>query len=486
MKFQKVMKFGGGCLRDVDGFRRAAAVVRREPVPPAVVVSAVAGVTDELERGLARAVKNEAGIPRTIEALRLRHDRLVSSLLSAREIRAEVAAQIGHRLARLERLLRGAALIGDISPYARAHVLSFGERWAASLLAGLLREDGADARPLESEQIGLAADDVPEGATADLAAFRRAVRKNALGIEAGRFVPVITGFYGLAAGGRLVSFGRNGSDYSAAAVAAALRVPLLEIWKDVDGFMTADPRRIPGAQPVVRLSFAEAAELSYFGAKVLHPRALEPIARENGTIRIRHLDRPDRPGTEIAAEGGTAETVLKSVTFNDRIAVLRVSGPGVGFRPGVIGDIGRSLAERNVNILSVITAQTAINVLVAEEDARRARRILRSVRRGVVTRVDLATNLALVAAVGEGLSSERGLAARVFAAVAGNGVNVEMISSGASGAAAYFLVRKADALPAVRALHAEFFEPRAGRPRSLRCPGSLDFDHDRREEKRRP
>ncbi|HPW17445.1 MAG TPA: aspartate kinase [Candidatus Aminicenantes bacterium] len=464
MKFQKVMKFGGGCLRDADGLRRAAAVIRREPVPPAVVVSAVAGVTDELERGLARAVRNEAGIARTIGALRLRHDRLVSGLLAAPEVRAEVAAQIERRLARLERLLLGAALIGEVSPHARAHVLSFGERWAALLLAGVLREAGADARALESEQIGLAADDVAEGATADLAAFRRAVRKNALGTEAGRFVPVITGFYGLASGRRVVSFGRNGSDYSAAVVAAALRAPLLEIWKDVDGFMTADPRRVPGARPVARLSFAEAAELAYFGAKVLHPRALEPVAREKGTIRIRHLFQPDRPGTEIAAEGGTAETVLKSVTSNDRIAVLRVSGPGVGFRPGVIGDIGRSLADRGVNILSVITAQTAINVLVAEEDARRARRILRGIRRGVVTRVELETGLALVAAVGEGLASERGLAARVFAAVADNGVNVEMISSGASSAAAYFLVRKADVLPAVRALHAEFFEARANRP----------------------
>ena len=119
-----------------------------------------------------------------------------------------------------------------------------------------------------------------------LPAFRRAVKKNVLGLEAGRFVPVITGFYGLASRRRIASFGRNGSDYSAAVVAVALHAPVLEIWKDVDGFMTADPKRVPEAKPISKLSFAEAAELSYFGAKVIHPRTLEPIARPEQGGRV--------------------------------------------------------------------------------------------------------------------------------------------------------------------------------------------------------
>jgi aspartate kinase len=392
---------------------------------------------------------------------------LAAALLPSPEIRAGVMAEIDHRLVRLERLLRGAALIGEASPFTRAHILSYGERWAAQLLAGALREKGLDARALESEQIGLAADDAPDDANADLPAFRRAVKKNVLGLEAGRFVPVITGFYGLASRRRIASFGRNGSDYSAAVVAVALHAPVLEIWKDVDGFMTADPKRIPEAKPISKLSFAEAAELSYFGAKVLHPRTLEPIARQNGSIRIRHLFRPDRPGTEISAQGGATREILKSVTHNNRLAVLRVFGAGVGCKPGIIGIIGRSLADHGVNIISVITAQTIINVLVAASDARRALKILRSIRGGVITRVELEEGLSLVAAVGEGLSFRKGLAARVFTAVAAGGINVEIISSGASGVATYFLVRKADALPAVRALHAEFFESRRGKENSF-------------------
>ncbi len=464
MRFQKVMKFGGGCLRDADGFKRAADIILKEPVPPVVVVSAISGVTDALESGLARAVKNENGVARTIRALKVQHENLITSLLPTRDIRAEVLIQFNHRLIRLEQLLRGAALIGEASPFTRAHVLSYGERWAAVLLAGVLKEHGVDARALESERIGLATDDSPDEATADIPAFRRAVKGNALGLEAGRFVPVITGFYGVASKRRIASFGRNGSDYSAAVIAAALHLPKLEIWKDVDGFMTADPKRVPGAKPVARLSFSEAAELSYFGAKVLHPRTLEPVARQNGVIRIRHFYRPDRPGTEISGSGTATETVLKSVTHNNRIAVLRVQGAGVGSKPGIIGIIGLALADHGINIISVITAQTMINVLVAEKDAPAALRTLRAVRRGVITRVDLETGLSLVAAVGEGLSTCRGLAARVFTAVADAGVNVEMISSGASGVASYFLVRKADALPAVRAIHAEFFETAAKSP----------------------
>ncbi len=463
-KVLKVMKFGGGCLRDAEGFKRAVEIIKGERSAPAVVVSAVSGVTDALEAGLERAVRSEAGVGRTIRALRLQHERLTSALLPAPEIRAGVTAEIDRRLVRLERLLRGAALIGESSPFTRAHVLSYGERWAAQILAGALRERGVEARALESEQIGLAADDAPDDATADLPAFRRAVKKNALGLEAGRFVPVITGFYGVASRRRIASFGRNGSDYSAAVVAVALQAPVLEIWKDVDGFMTADPKRIPEAKPISKLSFAEAAELSYFGAKVLHPRTLEPMARQNGFVRIRHLLRPDRPGTEISAVGGATRDVLKSVTQNNRLAVLRVFGAGVGCKPGIIGIIGRSLADHGVNIISVITAQTIINVLVAAADARRALKILRSIRGGVISRVELEEGLSLVAAVGEGLSSSKGLAGRVFTAVAEGGVNVEIISSGASGVATYFLVRKADALPAIRALHAEFFESRTARP----------------------
>lgn len=460
MRFAKVVKFGGGCLRDADGFKRAAGIVLREPEPPAVVVSALAGATDTLDSGLKRAVRNEAGVGRTVAAFRARHEDLAGALLPTAAIREDVAAQLDRRLVRLEQLLRGAALTGEASPFNRDRVLSCGERCAAVLLAGALREAGLDARALESEHIGLAASGPPGEATADLPAFRRAIKKNALGLEAGRFVPVITGFYGVVSKRRVVSFGRNSSDYSAAVVAAALRAPLLEIWKDVDGFMTADPKRVPGAKPIARLSFAEAAELSYFGAKVLHPRTWEPIAGLDGTVRIRHLFRPDLAGTEVSAAGRTAEGVLKGVTHNDRLAVLRVVGAGVGCKPGIIGAIGRSLADHGVNIISVITAQTAINVLVAESDAERALKVLRAVRLGVLSRVELETGLSLVAAVGEGLSERKGLAARVFTAVAEAGINVEIISSGASGVAAYFLVRKEAALPAVRALHAEFFEPR--------------------------
>jgi len=459
MRFNKVMKFGGGCLRDADGFRRAAEIILNETLPPIAVVSAVSGVTDALEQGLARAVKNESGVVRTIRILRSRHNDLAASLIPSEEILKETLDQNEIRLHRLEKLLRGAALTGEASPYTRAHILSFGERWAAILLAAVLRAKGMDARAMESEMIGLAADETPDEATADLPAFRRAAARNALVLEAGRFVPVITGFYGVTPKRKIASFGRNGSDYSAAVITAGLRVRILEIWKDVDGFMTADPKRIPAAKGIARLSFVEAAELAYFGAKVLHPRTLEPLAGENVTIRIRHLDHPDRPGTEICPEGRTTEPVLKSVTLNNRIAVLRIQGAGVGRRPGIIGLIGQCLADRGVNILSVITAQTTINLLVAEADARVALTAIKTIRRGVITRVELETDLALVAAVGEGISAAKGLAGRMFTAVSDAGVNVEMISSGASPVATYFLVRKADALPSVRALHAEFFEP---------------------------
>jgi aspartate kinase len=374
---------------------------------------------------------------------------------------AKLNQQFSHKLemtlGRIEKIITGIAYIGEATPAARNHVLSFGERLAASLLSTILEDRGMRACALETDKIGLITDNNFENATADLDLFRKNFRKIMRQTGKNNTIPVITGFFGVSESGKISTFGRNGSDYSASVVANAVQATILEIWKDVDGFMSADPKILKSAQRIDRLSYYEAAELSYFGAKILHPRALEPLAGMKISVRIKNLYDPKRPGTEIMPDGIERKDVIKSVTCNRQIAMLRIHGPGVGYKPGIIGRIGQRLADRGINIFSVLTSQTCINLLVDKKDARRSYRELREMEGGVIGRIDLEEDIALIAAVGEGILNRRGLAARIFTSVSKAGVNVEMISTGASEVATYFVVRNADTERTIHALHREFF-----------------------------
>lgn len=462
----KVMKFGGGCLKDAETLDRVVAIIARERRRPAVVVSALQGVTDQLIAAADAAAAGEREIPERIARLWDRHRRLAERAIRDDPVRAEILRELGTVLLRTERLLYGIAYSGEAGPAVRNRVLSCGERLAARLVAGALRGRGTPARPLDSDRVGMVTDDNLENATVRLDLFRRRFRRTAAEIRRGRAVAVVTGFFGATPEGRVALFGRNGSDYSASVLAHGCDARRLEIWKDVGGFLSADPGAVRGARKIDRLTPYEAAELSYFGARILHPRTLEPLAGRAVEVRIKSLAEPDAPGTEIAAGGRARRGVVKSVTANADLALLRIHGPGVGYKPGIIGRIGRQLSELGVNITSILTAQTCINLLVDRRDGRRAFRALREDRNGVIARVELEEDIALVAAVGEGMIARRGVAARIFAAVAGAGVNVEMISSGASEVAAYFIVDRADAVRAVRALHRAFF----GRPATSGAP----------------
>lgn len=454
----KVMKFGGGCLKNADGLNRIVNLIRSENNLPCVVVSAVAGVTDLLLRGLADAQKSLKAVTQTIACCRDVHLKLLEQTVADDSLRPEAARALNEEIDKAERILTEITLTGETTIALRNLVLSFGERLAARLVSAALGAGGVEARHFDADAIGLLTDDNLDNATANLRTCRKSIGRKASVYRHDGLVPVITGFFGVTACGRISLFGRNGSDYSAAVVAHAVEADELEIWKDVDGFMTADPKIIPQARKIDRLSYYEAAELSYFGAKILHPRTLEPLDGMKIAVRIKSLLDPSGPGTEICSEGCENEDVVKSVTADDEIAVLRIHGPGVGYKPGVIGRIGRRLSDRGVNIHAIITAQTCINLLLDKKDARESYDALRGLDVGVMSRLDLEEDIMLIAVVGDGLLNRKGVAARIFSSISRAGVNVEMISTGASEAASYFIVRDSDGDKAIKALHREFFE----------------------------
>ncbi len=453
----KVMKFGGGCLRDGDDFKRIAGILRYQPFGQVVlVVSAVHDITDYLDSAIDKARESERSIPHSMQHIRQIHESIISDAIQDDKVREDTLQEISERLQTLERLLYGISYTGEITETVRILALSQGERLSSIILSAVLNTHGKTSQAFESDKIGIVTDTVCDNATANLPQVKHNLQEKILPLMRRGVIPVITGFFGCTEKGKITSFGRNGSDYSASVVAYALDARELYIWKDVDGFMTADPKIIQESKHLESLSYYEAAELSYFGARILHPRTVEPLVGTNTRIYIRNIHAKESV-TLVEQKGIEEEHVIKSVTFNDRISILRIHGAGVGQKPGIIGEIGQSLAYASINIFSVLTSQTCINLLLDNSDAAKGIDALRHHVGGVIERIEIRNDIALIAVVGEGLLTRDGLAARVFSAVAAKSINVEMFAAGASDVAYYFVVAKSDLQSAISAVHNEFF-----------------------------
>lgn len=451
----RVAKFGGAALADAGGMRRVAAIVRAARGPRIVVASAMMGVTDLLQAAVAEGAAIESDVVPMLEALRNRHEEALRVV--ARDGDEAAAYALRTTLERLERLLYGIAYTQETTPRLHDLVLSFGERLAAPVLAAALRAAGAKAVHFDAEDAGVRSLGPFGNARPDMDAMRKEaahLRTRATGGE----VPVVTGFFGVDADGNTTLFGRGGSDYVAALLAAALDAEALELWKDVPGFLSADPRAVPAARLVPLLGYDEAAELAHVGAKVLHPRAVEPVQEAAIPIHIRDFARPDEPGSVLRGDVPDAASLVRSIASRDGLAILRLNGPGMAYTPGVAKKVFDRLADARINILNMSTSQATFALLLLSEDAAPARQALEPLIGGTIQGVEVFTGRSLVCVVGRGLGETPGSAARILQAVGDAGVNIEMISLGASDIAIDFIVR-ADVRPrAVRAIHKTFLE----------------------------
>lgn len=264
--------------------------------------------------------------------------------------------------------------------------------------------------------------------------------------------------------GKTTLFGRGGSDYSAASIARCIGAESLDVWKDVDGFLSADPGAVASPHTIAQLHYLEAAELSYFGAKILHPRTIEPLFDQAIPIRILNITRPDlglHAFTIIDGERTVTHDVVKSVSSTDDVAILKLHGPGVGFKSGILAEVTSALDQGGINIKSVLTAQTAINVLLAREHLEAAYEILVSHHMAGVVEVSCNDAVAIVAVVGDGVldASNAGsaIASRALSAALAGGERLTLAAAGASEVAAYMLVDRNDRRLALSLIHTEFF-----------------------------
>jgi aspartate kinase len=453
----KVIKIGGGCLTDSDTIGHILKLVAQRGQGSILVFSALNTITDTLIEGMRRALAKEDNIPQLIGQLRDEHTGVARHLISNDKDYEGFARDLDKSLSELERYYYGLNFTREITPRLRDVISSYGERFAVELFTSGLNSQGVDATYRMPEKIGLFTDGKFGDATANLRKSSKNLQRHLTSlIDEGKIV-LVPGFYGVSEGGDITTFGRGGSDYSAAVVAVAMKAQILEIWKDVDGFMSADPKFVPEAQLIPVLSYEEAAELSYFGAKILHPRTVEPLRKSKLKISIKNTVDPDRPGSLITAKSPRPKHLIKSVAHDTDIGIVKVHASGVGARPGILAQVAGQLTESEINIKSVVTSQTCISLLLARQDLEAGYFALKHLRPKAFRRLERVDDVALVGIVGEGLAQRKGIAARCFEAVAGCGVNVEMISFGPSRVALYFLVKNRNLHSTVNAIHSTFF-----------------------------
>ena len=461
-----VVKFGGSNLRQPQDIVRVVNVVQTYNRPLVLVVSAFYGITNALI-GCVQAAKEGAGTKAALAesrnytlTLRALKKEIVEANIQDVAHRERTEKALGERLDQLDRFLTGIHCIGDVPTFVNDAILSYGERLSSLLLTEVLLSRGIAAREALPEDIGLITDGVFGNSACDFEASTASVAKALEGNE----VIVVPGFYGVDREGKTTLFGRGGSDYSAASIACCIGAESLDVWKDVDGFLSADPGTVTTPRSISQLNYLEAAELSYFGAKILHPRTVEPLFNQDIPIRILNITRPDRglqPYTIINAQRKVTKDVVKSVTSTEDVAILKLHGPGVGFKPGILAQVTNKLDQNGINIKSVLTAQTAINILLARDHLDAAYAALKEHHLAGVVDVSRNDEVAIVAVVGDGVleASDVGsaIASRALSAAIASGVRVTLAAAGASEVAAYMLVHQEDRKKALQAVHAEFF-----------------------------
>jgi aspartate kinase len=319
----KVLKFGGSSLKNGEALKRVCRIIAADDEWKVVVASALSGVTEELIQFVSQLRKEEE-VEVFIKSLEEKHVALLKEAVSNEGIRKAACAKVKEKILRLERALYGFCYLEELTPRTKDIVQSLGERLSVVLVAAALQDMGVKAVAVDADELGIITDGVYGAATADLEATRKHVCPKVRAMFDHGETPVVTGFFGRTPEGHVTVFGRNGSDYSASVIANVLNADALEIWKDVDGFMSVDPKIVKEAVPIDTLSYDEAAELSYFGAQVLHPRTVEPARMKNITIFVKNVFKPEVRGTAIQPSGVQRAQTIKSISFMKNMAIIKV------------------------------------------------------------------------------------------------------------------------------------------------------------------
>jgi aspartokinase/homoserine dehydrogenase 1 len=460
---KQVLKFGGSSVADASNIRRVLQIVldRTDRGPAIIVVSAMGGVTDTLLACGDEAANGSESFRDTLAALEKRHLQAVMSLLPID--RQSATLSLVKKLCNdLEDICNGVFLLGELSPRTRDRIVAFGELLSSRIIAAAFAEAAPGSTWMDSREL-IRTDSAYGNAVVDFVQTEASVRARFDGHEAA--VTVMPGFIAGDADGATTTLGRGGSDYTASILASSLETPILEIWTDVSGMMTADPRWVSNVRIIPAISYQEAMELSHFGAKVIYPPTIQPVMSRNIPVRIKNTFAPDDPGTIIENRDTPHSDIVRGISGIGRIALLSLEGSGMVGVPGFSKRLFEALASGGINVILITQGSSEHSICVGVEEASSTRAgqlvdnafsVEIALRKVEPLRIE--KGLAIVALVGERMKSRPGISGRMFGALGRNGVNVRAIAQGSSERNISAVISSADVRKALNVLHEEFFE----------------------------
>jgi aspartate kinase len=475
------MKFGGTSVGNAEALSQAADIVLEQAQRwdrLVVVVSAMRGVTDALAQGASTAASGDEGTYRAaVATLRVRHYRAVDELLCPKAPnsdgdapakgltsdgeRAQLLATVDGYLDEFAAFCRSVHVLGEVTPRAMDAITSLGEQINARILAALLRQRGARSEAVDATEL-IVTDDAYQKAVPLMDATRDRISAHLVPLLDEGVIPIVTGFMGATEGGVTTTLGRGGSDYSAAILGACLDADEVWTWTDVDGVMTADPRIVPDAKVIPTLSYSEVGELAYFGAKVLHPRTIRPVVERGIPLRVKNTFNPACPGTRIMGEPESTPGTVKAVTAIKGLSMVTVEGRGMMGVPGIAARTFAAVASQGASVLMISQASSeqSICFVIPTETVPPVIRAIEEemaleLARRDIDRVWSLDDVVIVTAVGAGMRSTPGVAARIFHALSQGDINVIAIAQGSSDCSISLVVTTAAAADAVQQIHKE-------------------------------
>jgi aspartokinase/homoserine dehydrogenase 1 len=455
-----VYKFGGVAVGSAEAIRVATDHVKRAAPRVAVVVSAMNGVTDLLLTAANAALRRDRdGWERAANDFERRHADIVNTLLDSPNAMHDEIAGAAHELSAM---CESIAVLRELTPRAQDALVARGERLNARIFVAYLAQQSIDAIYIDAVDI-ISTERRLGSLWPHLAQCERAAKKLLAPLIAKSLVVVMPGFIGSGPDGELVTLGRGGTDFSAAILARSVGAKSVTLWKEIDGLMTADPKAVKAARVIGELHYREAAELAFYGAKVLHPRTMIPLVDRRIPLFVRNTFKPDFPGTRIADDVKPGAYPVKALTAIHKQALVAIEGSGMIGVPGVAGRAFTALshAGHSVSFISQASSEASICFVVPQSEADHAARALEEAfayerKLKLIDRIHADKKIALIAVVGLGMQGRPGIAARVFGALSAGGVNVVAIAQGSSELNITVAIDEEDATPALNALHREF------------------------------
>ena len=460
-----VMKFGGTSIGSEDSIKKVLGIIENEKDDKIVVVSAMRGVTDSLIDIANRVIDLpssvvEREVDKFVDEIRNKHIETAKGVIIDENILNDAITKINELSEELRTVLLGVGYLEDLSPKSLDYILSFGERFSIIVISAALNSRNIKAKALTGYEAGIITDSNFGRARPLFNILNDTIKDKINPIIDDGTIPVVAGFIAANSDGTITTMGRGGSDYTASLLGRYLNASEVQIWTDVDGILTTDPRIIPNARLIPTLSYIEAVDLAYFGAKVIHSKMIEPAMDANIPVRIKNTFNPECSGTLIVKKQEKIETVIKAVTIQNDVSIVNLKGVGMIETPNISGKLFTLLGEKNINILMISgSSESNLSFVIKNEFLDDAVKIL---SQGFVSNgfrdLEIIRNVCIITVVGVGMQGTKGLAAKVFQTVADEDVNIIMIAQGSSEVNISFIVKQDDGKRVLKALHKRFIE----------------------------